>query len=819
MSELERKGTAPKKKKGFSSFWGSVKLVPTLDKKDSSGSQAAAGVGALTLDAGDDDSVGNLPAPLKLFADTRRTQSSTQYAEHSPSSTDNFHQQGFHGGDATGISDRTASGSLASTVAETHGLRRSFVDIRRGKRLNEVTSLVDRAASNSGVGSSLGSRENSLSSAFMEDFQLYVERLHDMRKSTSLIMAADMPHSSGKKARHERSGPEAYNQKMYDDASTDYYVLPGEVFRGRYVMESVLGRGTFGQVVRAYDMLTRKRVALKIIKSEKAFFDTSQEEVRMARLLQECDPDDKHHIMRVYDTFIYRGHQCLVFELLNASLYDHLALKGFRGCSLEFVRTVAQQLLECLQFLALPENDIIHCDLKPENILLVVKLQDASKPQIKLVDFGSAHQVSSSSSMDPYIQSRFYRAPEVLLSFPSYSTQIDMWSLGCILAELYTGAALFPGKDHKDQMCLIVEMLGMPPANMLREAPGRETFFDGNAIPYTLRKGIGSKPEFVPKSTSIKAFIENKPIKEKAFNEAGTVQARRCLVDLLGKMLAYDPAERITPTEALQHPFISRAVSGGRLDDGGGAGTDNADETVGNTRERESGRQAPAPKWIKQRKNGDDALLKPSLIAGSERSGSNASSGTDHTGTGTPKDGVVRTSGSISVSDYETDQSVSAYEQDKDDGSGTATEWQTKFGISAPPWKFRPDMHPHRPPSVPAVSREVNYEQALRSTHNRAGATCAKDIYRARVSAVEAKKHTVGASGVNTKLVVKFNLNGSVVPRQRAGLDVANIEQVGRCRAAHPARTHTKVRRERFRGGYGGGGGEPLLRARTDLLR
>ncbi len=116
------------------------------------------------------------------------------------------------------------------------------------------------------------------------------------------------------------------------------------------------------------------------------------------------------------------------------------------------------QLLESLRFLR--EHSIIHCDLKPENVLLASR----GKSAVRLIDLGSS--CFASERVYTYIQSRFYRAPEIMLAIP-YTVAIDMWSLACILAELRTGAPLFPGESEPEQMALIMQIIGLPPEGML----------------------------------------------------------------------------------------------------------------------------------------------------------------------------------------------------------------------------------------------------------------------------------------------------------------------------------------------------------------
>ena len=129
--------------------------------------------------------------------------------------------------------------------------------------------------------------------------------------------------------------------------------------------------------------------------------------------------------------------------MLSVNLYELIKQNQFRGVNLQLIRNFGRQMLEAL--VTLKEAQVIHCDLKPENVLLC-RLTSAD---IKVIDFGSA--CLQSQTVYSYIQSRFYRSPEVLLGGP-YTCAIDMWSLGCILAELFLGLPLFPGSSQYNQV-------------------------------------------------------------------------------------------------------------------------------------------------------------------------------------------------------------------------------------------------------------------------------------------------------------------------------------------------------------------------------
>ncbi|KAK4994512.1 hypothetical protein LTR28_000847, partial [Elasticomyces elasticus] len=204
----------------------------------------------------------------------------------------------------------------------------------------------------------------------------------------------------------------------YDNEDSDYILYVNDILgseetthKNRYLILDVLGQGTFGQVVKCQNLKTQEVVAVKVVKNRTAYFNQSMMEVSVLDLLnQRMDKNDDHHILRLKDTFIHKQHLCLVFELLSVNLYELIKQNQFRGLSTTLVRVFAQQLLNGLCLLS--KAKLIHCDLKPENILL----KNLESPIIKIIDFGSA--CDERQTVYTYIQSRFYRSPEVLLGLP-----------------------------------------------------------------------------------------------------------------------------------------------------------------------------------------------------------------------------------------------------------------------------------------------------------------------------------------------------------------------------------------------------------------
>ena len=246
--------------------------------------------------------------------------------------------------------------------------------------------------------------------------------------------------------------------------------------------------------------MTDTRVALKVVKRSEAFHAQAAKELEILKALgghagrsieknggnnemdaggSKGDGDGRRreghpNVVSMLDAFVHRGggggggltdggFHCLVFELLSHSLYDVLRSTSFKGVSLGLIRKFARQILSALSFLR--SRGVVHCDLKPENVLLV----SADRSAVKLIDFGSSCLVGDTPDFT-YVQSRFYRAAEVILGLP-YGSEIDSWSLGCILVEMHAGTPLFPGKDERDQLGKIAEALGPVPRWMCDRCP------------------------------------------------------------------------------------------------------------------------------------------------------------------------------------------------------------------------------------------------------------------------------------------------------------------------------------------------------------
>ncbi|KIV97723.1 hypothetical protein, variant [Exophiala mesophila] len=317
----------------------------------------------------------------------------------------------------------------------------------------------------------------------------------------------------------------------YDDDRGDYNIVEGDHLAYRYEVVDLLGKGSFGQVVRCVDHKTGILVAVKIIRNKKRFHQQALVEVNILQKLREWDPHKKHSVVNFDQSFYFRGHLCISTDLLGMNLYEFIKAHDFRGFSLKLIRRFTKQLLQSL--ILLQQHKVIHCDLKPENILLAHPVHS----EIKVIDFGSS--CFENEKVYTYIQSRFYRSPEVILGM-SYGMPIDMWSVGCILAELFTGYPIFPGENEQEQLACIMEVFGPPEKHLIEKSSRKKLFFDSMGKPRITVSSKGRRRR--PSSKELRQVL-------KCDDEA--------FLDFITKCLKWDPVRRMTPHEANKHEFIT----------------------------------------------------------------------------------------------------------------------------------------------------------------------------------------------------------------------------------------------------------------------
>lgn len=340
----------------------------------------------------------------------------------------------------------------------------------------------------------------------------------------------------------------------WTDAEGYYRVNIGETLDKRYDVYGYTGQGVFSNVVRARDTARAgQEVAVKIIRNNELMQKTGLKELEFLKKLNDADPDDKFHCLRLFRHFYHKQHLCLVFEPLSMNLREVLKKYGKDvGLHIKAVRSYSQQLFLALKLLK--RCNILHADIKPDNILV-----NESKTILKLCDFGSASHVAD-NDITPYLVSRFYRAPEIIIGKP-YDYGIDMWSVGCTLYELYTGKILLPGSSNNHMLKLAMDLKGKMPNKMIRKGLFKDQHFDQNlnflyieVDKVTEREKVTVMSTINPTKDLLSDMVGGQRLPEDQRKKVMQLK------DLLDGTLMLDPAKRISINQALQHPFIQEKI-------------------------------------------------------------------------------------------------------------------------------------------------------------------------------------------------------------------------------------------------------------------
>ncbi|XP_058230177.1 homeodomain-interacting protein kinase 1 isoform X2 [Hemibagrus wyckioides] len=346
----------------------------------------------------------------------------------------------------------------------------------------------------------------------------------------------------------------------------DYQLVQHEILcsvSSSYEVLEFLGRGTFGQVAKCWKRGTNEIVAIKILKNHPSYARQGQIEVSILNRLS-AENADEYNFVRSYECFQHKGHTCLVFEMLEQNLYDFLKHSKFSPLPLRHIRPILQQVATAL--MKLKSLGLIHADLKPENIMLVDPVRQPYR--VKVIDFGSASHVSK-AVCSTYLQSRYYRAPEIILGLP-FCEAIDMWSLGCVIAELFLGWPLYPGASEYDQIRYISQTQGLPAEYLLSAGTKTSRFFhrapDSSYPLWRLKTPAEHEAEMGIKSKEARKYIFNCLDDMMQVNLSSHLEGtdmlaekadRREFIDLLKRMLRLDADKRITPSKTLAHPFVT----------------------------------------------------------------------------------------------------------------------------------------------------------------------------------------------------------------------------------------------------------------------
>ncbi|UIZ24356.1 hypothetical protein KXD40_008450 [Peronospora effusa] len=323
------------------------------------------------------------------------------------------------------------------------------------------------------------------------------------------------------------------------EPNQDWRPRAGSVIGNRYKVEMAIGEAVFSRTYKCIDTTTDEVVCLKIIKNNKEYFDQGVDEIRVLEYIDHNCKVDERHLIRLFDAFYFREHLIIVTELLRDNLYEFSRLLLQRGVinyfSIPRLKKIAIEVLEALD--TLHSLGVVHCDLKPENILI----QNFSACTIKVIDFGSA--CFTTDELTSYVQSRSYRAPEVILGL-LYGTKIDLWSLGCVIAEMYTGEVLFRNDSEQTLLARILATIGPIPASLLADNDGLQHQLIDTGLFTVDHLGNGM----------LSANLDL-PLLEQAVD---TKDAE--FLEFLRALLQIDPTYRVSAKEALTHPWLQHGV-------------------------------------------------------------------------------------------------------------------------------------------------------------------------------------------------------------------------------------------------------------------
>lgn len=346
--------------------------------------------------------------------------------------------------------------------------------------------------------------------------------------------------------------------------------LPCRIVDNRFEITKILGQGTFGKVFAAYDSHNHRYCAVKVIRAIPKYREASKTELRVLLTIKRYDPQNIYRCIHVRESFMYRGHMCIVTDLLAMSVYDFLRSNHFLAFPASHVQSFARQMLLSVCFLH--DLGLVHTDLKPENILLKdasyntgesVDIDDRQiqrrylkDTQINLIDFGSA--IFNDEYHHGVVSTRHYRAPEILLGI-GWSFPCDIWSIACILVELCIGDALFHTHDNLEHLALMEQILNKRIDNHLLHKATQNTTGRVLVNKKTMRINFPNSTTTKPSRKVVESTRKLTTVLEEAipFMPGANPRYWSLFQDLLNKMFIYDPEERITAREALQHEWLT----------------------------------------------------------------------------------------------------------------------------------------------------------------------------------------------------------------------------------------------------------------------
>jgi len=405
------------------------------------------------------------------------------------------------------------------------------------------------------------------------------EKEHERERERERERNRERERERERQKEKEREKEREREREREEDSDGMFIPLRGSRIGSRYRLLRTLGEGTFGRVVECTDSRRNDEIrAVKVVRAVPRYVEEAETEADILDMIQHsyesCFDDPREsRIVRIFDHFSWRNHYCIVFEKLGMSLYDYVCKTDYEGLSLPQIRSIARDILEGLEFLH-EVCTTVHTDLKLENVMFenIHEIEDASVKnpnfRVKLIDFGGATNVKihpdthkPTKLSTSVINTRQYRSPEVILR-TGWEFKSDMWSLGCILAELLFGELLFQTHDDLEHLALIERVVGSIPIEMRQRA--KPDVFDSHDVlkwpPSRRSSRYSSKSvRFVERQRSLLDLLasytrKNEPRSSLAFRTFE--HDMESFSVLLIKCLEVDPRKRISAHEGLECRFF-----------------------------------------------------------------------------------------------------------------------------------------------------------------------------------------------------------------------------------------------------------------------
>ena len=366
----------------------------------------------------------------------------------------------------------------------------------------------------------------------------------------------------------------------WDDSEGYYMAKPGEIIDNNYKVLGSFGKGVFATVLKCENINDNNQiVAAKIVRNNDLMRKAAQQEMLILRKLKSSTKNARIHCISLVNHLYYRNHTIMIFEGMHCNLRDIIKKYGSGvGINNHVIQIYAFQLIAGLNFLS--ELNIVHADLKPDNILVSADLK-----QLKISDFGSAYLLSDPAAVQPtpYLVSRFYRAPEIILGL-NIDQRIDMWSLATSLAELATGIVLFNGNNNNEILKNMMEYKGNLPSKLIKshirayQKLEMEPHFTEETLEFKfihidpvsqtpvirLIKSFdttcsNNNNKIRNKNKTITSFIQNACFDDDNGGDDDNTIVNQ-LADLLERMLILDVQKRPTFTDIVNHPYLKKFI-------------------------------------------------------------------------------------------------------------------------------------------------------------------------------------------------------------------------------------------------------------------